>query len=136
MSDLTGRCRCGEIRFTISGQPKFQVHCQCTDCQRTTGSGHAAIMIFNMADFVLDGESATFSYVSDDGNTVTHHFCRDCGAPLFNRNSQYDKAVYVMVGSLDDPSVFAPQRIVYASSGQAWDVMDPELPGFEGMPKR
>lgn len=84
----------------------------------------------------LEGSPNIFSYDADNGHKVTHHFCQKCGAPLFNLNSHFDQAVYVLVGSMDDPSVFAPERIVFASSGQKWDRMDPELPGFAGMPTR
>jgi hypothetical protein len=40
----------------------------------------------------------------------------------------------VEAASLDDPSRFAPQMVVYTSSGFAWDHLDPVLPGFPKMP--
>lgn len=133
---LTGGCRCGEIQYEISGAPKFQVQCQCTECQRLTGAGHAAIMIFPKESFSLSGTPKTYGYETDEKHVVTHHFCGECGAPLFNLNSHYDNAVYVLVGSLNDPSVFAPERIVFSKSGHKWDRLDPELPGFQAMPSR
>lgn len=133
---ISGGCRCGGITYKIAGEPKFQVQCQCVECQKLTGTGHASIMIFPKDALTLEGSPATFDYEADNGHKVSHHFCQKCGAPLFNLNSHYDQAVYVLVGSMDDPSVFAPERIVYASSGQKWDRMDPKLPGFAGMPKR
>ena len=36
--------------------------------------------------------------------------------------------------SLDDPEVFRPQMIVFNSRAPSWDLMDPDLPSFEGMP--
>lgn len=134
--EAKGGCRCGAVSYTMVGEPKFQIHCQCNHCQKMTGAGHASIMIFSDEGFQLEGTPATFSYDADSNNTVTHHFCSECGAPLFNRNSQYSRAVYIMVGSMDDPSFFKPERVVYASSGQEWDKMDPALPSFEGMPTR
>jgi hypothetical protein len=38
--------------------------------------------------------------------------------------------------SLDDPSVFKPQAVLYASQGHAWDHLNPELPKFEKLPPR
>ncbi|MEM8540828.1 MAG: GFA family protein [Pseudomonadota bacterium] len=133
---ISGGCRCGDISYQIDGVPKFQVQCQCVECQKLTGAGHASIMIFPEDAFTLEGSLKTFSYDAENDHTVTHHFCGECGAPLFNRNSYYDRVIYVLVGSMDDPSVFEPERIVFASSGQKWDRMDPELPGFAAMPTR
>jgi hypothetical protein len=38
--------------------------------------------------------------------------------------------VAVTAASLDDPRRFVPQFIVYTSSAQPWDVVDPALPTF------
>jgi hypothetical protein len=40
----------------------------------------------------------------------------------------------VEAASLDDPARFAPQMVVYTSSGFAWDHLDPALPQFPKMP--
>jgi hypothetical protein len=40
----------------------------------------------------------------------------------------------VMAGSLDDPSKFAPQMIVFTTRGHSWDILDPGLPKFPKMP--
>ena len=131
-----GGCRCGAVRYRLEGEARFQSICQCRHCQQITGSGHAPIMVFKGDGFEVEGEPQTQSYTARSGNMVTHHFCGACGAPLFNRNSQFEKAVYVIAGSLDDPSVFAPQRVIFTSEAQAWDSVPDDLPGFEEMPTR
>ena len=131
-----GGCRCGLVSYQISSAPKFQLHCQGVECQKLTGAGHASIIVFPKDGFSSKGRLKTYGYTADSGHKVTHHFCGECGSPLFNLNNHYSSAVYVMVGSLDDPAMFEPERIVFASSGQKWDMMDPSLPGFQGMPKR
>jgi hypothetical protein len=40
----TGGCACGAIRFEIIAEPLFQNHCQCLDCQRTSGTGHGSYL--------------------------------------------------------------------------------------------
>lgn len=85
---------------------------------------------------MIEGVPATHNYVSAAGNTVTHHFCDACGGPLFNRNSKFDNAVYVLVGSLKDASSFAPQRVIYTNEAQPWDHVNPDLPSFPAMPTR
>jgi hypothetical protein len=41
---------------------------------------------------------------------------------------------FVRAASLDEPSGFAPQMVVYTASGCAWDHLDPALPRFAKMP--
>ena len=42
--------------------------------------------------------------------------------------------VAIHPGSLDDPSLFAPQFVTYASRAQSWDSMDAALQKFATMP--
>ena len=42
-----GGCRCGAIRYEIAAaEPMLGGQCQCLDCQRETGGGHASFMPF------------------------------------------------------------------------------------------
>ena len=38
---ISGGCACGAVRYEIAADPQFQGQCQCRDCQRATGTGHA-----------------------------------------------------------------------------------------------
>ena len=42
----TGRCGCGAIRHEISGEPVVMNHCQCSDCERKSGTGHGSYLTF------------------------------------------------------------------------------------------
>jgi hypothetical protein len=42
---------------------------------------------------------------------------------------------FIRAASLDDPSRYKPQMVVWAKSGCAWDRTDPALPRFEKMPQ-
>jgi hypothetical protein len=44
--------------------------------------------------------------------------------------------VSLYVGSLDDPSVFSPRIIVFASKRHEWDRLAAALPEFETLPPR
>jgi hypothetical protein len=41
--------------------------------------------------------------------------------------------VGVYVGTLDDPSIFKPQIVMFASRGHDWDLLDRALPKFPNM---
>ena len=39
-----GGCACGAVHYESSAEPRFSFHCQCRQCQRSTGTGHASLL--------------------------------------------------------------------------------------------
>lgn len=113
---MTGGCACGAVRYEITGEPVMAGHCQCRDCQRMTGT--------------LKYHRST----ADSGSTVARGFCPECGSFISGTSSAMPQLTTVAAASLDDPSQFHPQLVVYTCSAQPWDRMDPALPQFERMP--
>ena len=129
-----GGCLCGAIRYEIAAEPMFAGQCQCLDCQRETGGGHASFMAFPAAALKLSGSPWFHESKADSGNTVRRGFCPTCGSPLIGATSGLPEMRTISVGSLDDPSVFKPQFVCYTSRGHAWDLIDPAVPSFPKMP--
>jgi hypothetical protein len=129
-----GGCACGAIRYQISAEPVMSVQCQCRDCQRATGTGHANALAFPAAAVTVTGEPKFHQVRGDSGNTVERGFCPQCGSPVLWTFSRNRDAVAVMAGSLDDPSQFAPKMAFFTSRGHAWDRLDPDLPKFDKLP--
>lgn len=129
-----GGCLCGDIRYEVTADPAMAGHCHCTDCQKYSGGGHISIMAVPDAGFALKGDVASFDKTADSGNTITRHFCAKCGAHVHNTNTGMPGLTFVSVGTLDDPSVFEPQMVVYASRAHAWDKQPSDLAHFPAMP--
>lgn len=133
---ITGGCACGAIRYDCTADPLFTAHCQCRDCQRTSGTGHLSILIVPKAAATLSGEPTFYKTVGDSGQSVERGFCPRCGSPVLGRYSGFPDALGLPAGCLDDPARFAPSVVIYSGSALPWDVMDPSLPAFEKMPPR
>ncbi len=133
-SIYTGGCDCGAIRYEIAAEPLIAGHCQCRDCQRASGNGHASNIGFPRAAVKLEGKATHWEKTADSGNVVTRSFCPTCGSPVYSTNSGMPDFFVVRAASLDDPSRFKPQMVFYTASGFAWDHLDPALPRFEKMP--
>lgn len=129
-----GGCACGAIRYEISGEPVFQNHCQCRDCQRKSGTGHGSYLTFPRAGVKLEGKATHWDIVADSGNAKTRSFCATCGSPVYMLFSAMPDIFTVHAASLDDPTRFKPQVLTYSIGGYAWDSIDPALPTFERMP--
>lgn len=130
----SGGCACGAIRYEIDGEPIFQNHCQCTDCQHKSGTGHGSYLTFPRAGVKVRGQATHWDIVADSGNVKTRSFCPTCGSPVYMRFSALPDIFTVHAASLDDPRRFKPQAVTYSVRGYAWDFIDPSVQRFDTMP--
>lgn len=126
---VTGTCACGAIRYTAA-DPGFSFLCQCRSCQLASGSGHLAQFVCNRDSFAITGGTAAWTRDADSGNRVTKHVCALCTTPIYNEPSAAPDVVMIMAASLDDPTQFTPDKILYRDAAQPWDC--PGLPSRDG----
>lgn len=128
MDIYQGGCACGAVRYSSKQAPQFSFHCQCRNCQRVTGTGHSSLLMLTLSAVSVTGKLKFYEQPTDDGNISSSGFCPQCGSPVLSKSSGYPEIVFVHAASLDDPSVFKPQKVVWSSRKQHWDYTDPELP--------
>ena len=133
---ITGGCQCGAVRYESTEEPMVAGFCQCTNCQKFTGAGHAANMLLPEEGFSVTGETATYEYMADSGNQMVRYFCPACGSPVYGTGSGRPGAVMVRAGGLDDPSIFEAKFALYTDSAQDWDHISGDFPSFPGMPPK
>lgn len=132
----TGGCACGAIRYEISGDPLVCVDCQCRDCSRESGTGHASHLIFERKNVSLTGAATLWNSVADSGNIKTRAFCPACGSPVYGTLAALPEIFVVRAASLDEPSRYKPNYVTYKASSYQWDFIDSALPSFDKMPPR
>ena len=133
---ITGGCQCGAVRYECTKGPLAAGHCQCVNCQKFTGAGHASNMMFHKDTFSVTGEMSTYEYKADSGNTMMRYFCSKCGSPVYGTSSGNMAVVMLRAGGLDDPSIFEANFALYSINGQKWDHIDPSIKSFPGMPPK
>jgi len=84
--------------------------------------------------FEATGELKCYESPADSGNIVARYFCPACGSAIYSTNGGMPGLVMIRASSLDDPEVFKPALVVFAKHAPSWDLVDPELPTFQGMP--
>ena len=131
---ITGRCGCGQVRYSASATPQTALYCQCRDCQFDSGTGHACHVMLPKDSLSVSGPLTSYRSVADSGNPVERQFCSMCGSSIIYRSAAFANSVFVTAGSLDDPAIFAPQMVLYIASAQPWDRIDPALKRFDRMP--
>ena len=118
---MTGGCQCGAIRYEITSFPLLLYTCNCTDCQRQTGSAFALNMPVRFEDFrILQGEPNGWHHTSPNGTAVISRFCGNCGTRLYGERDGRPETVSLRAGTLDDTSWLVPVAHFFTRSAQPW----------------
>lgn len=130
----TGGCACGAIRYEVAAEPIVMNQCQCRQCQRDSGTGHGAHLTFSGAPVTVTGEATHWTVTGENGTRKSRGFCPTCGAPVYISFPDIPELFVASAASLDDPSRFRPEMLMWTAAGHAWDHVDPALPRFEKLP--
>ena len=132
---MTGGCLCGQVRYEVAGAPAWTAICYCRDCQRASGSGYMPVMGVVRADIRITGETRAYETTAANGGPSTRHFCPTCGSLIFGGvEGEPQETMSVYVGTLDDPSAFAPKVAIFTRSRQPWDSPIAGATEFEATP--
>lgn len=133
MSERSGGCLCGAVRYRISAEPVAVRICWCRDCQRLSANGTANALVPTAA-LEVRGGTGEFTAAADSGNLVRRRYCPQCGTHLLANSSARPQFTVVRVGTLDDPSSVTPTVNIWTQSAPAWACMDPTLQRVEKQP--
>ncbi|MBS3649556.1 GFA family protein [Pseudaminobacter sp. 19-2017] len=130
----TGGCACGAIRYESAAEPIMTNDCQCRQCQKDSGTGHASYLVFPRAAVEVHGEAKSFDFTGDLGTVKSRAFCPTCGTPVYMLFPQMPDIFVARAGTLDEPERYRPQAVLWTDAAQDWDRIDPSLKTFARMP--
>lgn len=134
MSERTGGCACGAIRFKINAPLIAVGICHCTDCQKASGGAPNYVGLAPKTAFeVTRGTPKVYTSKAGSGADAGRAFCADCGSPLWSVSASAP-FFPVKLGALDSNSDLTPALHIYVSSAQPWHLMHDGLPRFPKMP--
>lgn len=102
MTDASGRCLCGGIRYAVRGALRDVLDCHCHRCRRFTGHYLAATAADRDHIDVLDPDRLLTWYhpVAEAG----YAFCSRCGSSLFWQSTTTPQRISICAGTLDPPT--------------------------------
>jgi hypothetical protein len=113
---VTGGCQCGNIRYRVTG-PITNAHlCHCRMCQKAVGNLFATIGVAAKSSVSLVRSEPAWFRSSEN---VRRGFCGSCGTPLFYSDDT-SESLGIMIGSLDLPAAFPPERQDGLEGRLAW----------------
>lgn len=134
MSEWTGGCLCGAVRYRCQGEPQSMGVCQCERCQRQSGSAFLIATVFPRAAVHIEGELRQYAACGEDGSGLYRHFCPQCGSAVMITLDRYPEIRSMMGGTLDDKSRLAPTFSLWTSSAQPWLSLPPGIRLHAGYP--
>ena len=122
MSGATRRaaCSCEQLRLVVTGEPVRISMCHCLACQRRTGSVFGVQARFPREAVEIEGRAAVHVRAGDSGDTVSFHFCPECGATVYYVADAAPATIAVPVGVFADPTFPAPTVSVYEVRRHPW----------------
>ena len=124
--EILGGCLCGGTRYALLTIPSSLSDCHCIDCRKSSG-----------APFVTWGTVPTtqLRMLQGEVRQVPHagrlrFFAACCGTHLFFRETETTETIDVTIASLDDPTPFAPHKVIWTEDRLPWVQLDRALPAF------
>lgn len=130
MTDQTGRCLCGDIRFSFYGPLNWQGHCHCDSCRRASSAPMTSFLGVPDGQWQWTGKEPA-TYESSPG--VRRRFCPRCGSQVAYEADQFAGEIHFYAATLDQPEAFAPTFHVFAAEAVSWLEIDDDLPRYSGM---
>jgi len=126
-----GRCSCGEVTYALTDTPLIVHVCHCTWCQRETGTAFAFNGWIEASKVdVLTGEPVDQSLPSASGKGQIVSRCPTCKVALWSQYHGGRHFRFVRLGTLEDPTAFAPGVHIFTSSKHPWVTIPDDVPAF------
>jgi hypothetical protein len=119
MANWTGGCLCGAVRYECEGDPSAVGICECTRCQRHSGSAFLIGVIWSKESVKIEGDLKTYeAYIHGPDAGLYRHFCPECGSNVSITLDRYPEIRSMMGGTLDDAARLSrwPVRVAGRSS--------------------
>jgi hypothetical protein len=121
MSKLSGGCLCGSIKYSSSAEPAMVAICNCTHCQKQTGTSFSLLVAIPKGTLTFTaGKPAAYEDKGSSGLPVLRYFCAKCGSPIYSDVAAAPQLDWLKAGTLDDTSWLKPTVSIWCDAAQPW----------------
>jgi hypothetical protein len=109
MKSFSGKCLCGQVQFSVQGEPIRTGICHCTDCRQESGSAFTFYAVWPIHQFESTGATSEFR---------GRAFCPRCGSRLFSLD---EREAEIKLGVLSEaPTPFVPSYELWVKRRESW----------------
>jgi len=120
MGERIAKCGCGQLSVSVTGEPDMVVMCNCTACQRRSGSQFGSGAFFQRSNAAITGDYKAYTRLGDSGKRLTNYFCPTCGTNIAWEAEFRPGWIGVAVGAFAEPSFPPPNVVLYDGQRHAW----------------
>lgn len=136
LNNVEGRCLCGEVTFSVSGEISAFHICYCSRCRHSTGSAHAS-NIFTVPENITwtSGQENIQRFELVSAKSWAKQFCKVCGSglPYVNRAGTHS---VIPAGSLESKIDLDPDDKIFCESRTEWAESIPAQVEFAQYPDK
>ena len=114
---IAGGCFCGALRYTLDDRAYRIGNCHCTMCRRVHAAPFVTWLVVPVERFRYTRGAPDVLRSSADG---TRYYCAKCGTHIGCALGSHPESIDITLGSLDDPTRFAPQVDVFTDTQLEW----------------
>ncbi len=128
---VDGACYCGYLTFGAEIDPQDVAICNCTDCQRLSGTAFRVVVPAIEGSFrLLSGEPTIFLKAAESGNQRKIAFCPKCGTNIYSAPGDAKSAFFgLRVGTLRQAKELMPMHQLWKRSALPWLADIAAIPG-------
>jgi hypothetical protein len=133
---IDGGCVCGEVTYEAEVDPEKVGLCNCTDCQKFSGSAFRMSVPASDSEFrLLTGELKVYVKTAESGGKREQAFCPECGTHFYSTSvGEGPKLLRLRTSTANQRDQLVPRSQGWMRSAQAWLADLPGLPGVDKQP--
>ena len=130
--ERTASCLFGELRITVKGEPARVNMCNCTECQRRSGSVFQIGAFFDEGQLKsIEGGSSVYSRTGESGSLIDLHFCPTCGVSVYFHHQARPTVLGIHGGCFADPNFSQPNTAGWSKIEHDWVTVPDGTKAFE-----
>src|SRR5690349_5268455 len=128
MTQISGGCLCGAVRYVTTEEPLDARVCWCRLCQHIAAGNGSVNLVFRSDAVQLHGKLQDFPAIAASGNHMHRRFCPTCGVHVTSAAEERPHLVVIRAGTLDEPGRYPPRASIWTDSAPDWAQIDANLP--------
>ena len=127
MSEFTGQCMCGALRFMAKAPSLWCGHCHCRFCRQAHGAAFVTWVGFPQASVRIsaDGEALRWYHWSRESRRGS---CAQCGTMMFFESTVAPGETHVARACIAGPIDREPEFHTFFDQKVEWTTVGDELP--------
>ncbi|MFV8783125.1 GFA family protein [Microbulbifer sp. SA54] len=131
----SGGCLCGEYTYEFPREAVLTAfHCHCRDCQKSTGTGRASVVLVPTEAVATRGNLKNFTVTGTNGAHVARGFCPHCGSQVMSQIEELPAVRLIKAGTLEDSSWLEINSSCWSCTAVPWSPVDQTGVIFERNP--